>query len=424
MFVAPNLNKICKNSSLVLKRIFAIFLLFLLSFPIKSQNANKGIKKIVIDPGHGGKDPGTMGTKRYKQYEKHIALAISLKLGDHIAKTYPEIELVYTRKTDTFLELMERTELANQSDADLFISIHCDGFTNPNASGASVFVMGMSKLKANMDVAIRENSVIYMEDNYKEKYEGFDPQSAESYIVFSLMQNTYLDQSISFAENVEKEFAIRAKRKSRGVKQAPFYVISRVNMPSVLIECGFLTNPKEEDYLNTTIGKDYIASAIFRAFRSYKESIEQASKQISNNQEVTNQKQTNKIPIKECDTQLDMTTEQRLIYNQTRKERNSWKKEIVKQEPVIDSKQNIIFKVQIGTYLKEMKSSEKFQGLEVEQQIINRTYKYLVGNTSSKKVADKLKIKMIERGFNGAFIVAFKDGLRINVKEALSLQNK
>ena len=119
-----------------------------------------------------------------------------------------------------------------------------------------------------------------------------------------------------------------------------------------------------------------------------------------------------------------MTTEQRLIYNQTRKERNSWKKEIVKQEPVIDSKQNIIFKVQIGTYLKEMKSSEKFQGLEVEQQIINRTYKYLVGNTSSKKVADKLKIKMIERGFNGAFIVAFKDGLRINVKEALSLQNK
>ena len=286
MFIAPNLNKIYHFNLLSFKRIIAPFLLIIIVvFPCKSQNANNGIKKIVIDPGHGGKDSGTMGTKRYKQYEKHIALAISLKLGNYIAKSYPEIELVYTRKTDVFLELKERTELANQSDADLFISIHCDGFTNPKASGASVFVMGMSKLKANMDVAIRENSVIYMEDNYKDKYEGFDPQSAESYIVFSLMQNTYLGQSISFAENVEKEFAIRAKRKSRGVKQAPFYVISRVNMPSVLIECGFLTNPKEEDYLNTTIGQDYISSAIFRAFRSYKENIDKASSQLEKQQE-------------------------------------------------------------------------------------------------------------------------------------------
>ena len=157
-----------------------------------------------------------MGTKRYKQYEKHIALAVSLKLGDYIAKSFPDIEIIYTRKTDIFLELRERTELANQSDADLFISVHCDGFTSPNASGASVFVMGMSKLKANMDVAMRENSVIYMEDNYQEKYEGFDPKSPESYIVFSLMQNTYLGQSISFAEKIDDEFATRAKRKSRG----------------------------------------------------------------------------------------------------------------------------------------------------------------------------------------------------------------
>ena len=180
MFQASNLNKIGKISLLFLKRIFVIFLLFLFSFPAKSQDANKGIKKIVIDPGHGGKDSGTMGTKRYKQYEKHIALAVSLKLGDYIAKAFPDIEVVYTRKTDVFLELRERTELANQSDADLFISVHCDGFTNPNASGASVFVMGMSKLKANMDVAMRENSVIYMEDNYQEKYEGFDPNKCSA----------------------------------------------------------------------------------------------------------------------------------------------------------------------------------------------------------------------------------------------------
>jgi len=396
MFIAPNLNKIYHFNLLSFKRIIAPFLLIIIVvFPCKSQNANNGIKKIVIDPGHGGKDSGTMGTKRYKQYEKHIALAISLKLGNYIAKSYPEIELVYTRKTDVFLELKERTELANQLDADLFISIHCDGFTNPNASGASVFVMGMSKLKANMDVAMRENSVIYMEDNYKEKYEGFDPQSAESYIVFSLMQNTYLDQSISFAENVEKEFAIRAKRKSRGVKQAPFYVISRVNMPSVLIECGFLTNPKEEDYLNTTIGQDYIASAIFRAFRSYKENVDKISNQAGDKQK--KKQEVNKQEVN--------------------------KQEVNKQ--VIEKKElkvNIIFKVQIGTYLKDMKNSEKFSGIQIEEDILNGIYKYFVGNTSSKIEADKLRETMIEKGFNGAFVIAFKDGIRINVKEALSLQ--
>ncbi len=401
MFIAPNLNKIYHFNLLSFKRIIAPFLLIIIVvFPCKSQNANNGIKKIVIDPGHGGKDSGTMGTKRYKQYEKHIALAISLKLGNYIAKSYPEIELVYTRKTDVFLELKERTELANQLDADLFISIHCDGFTNPNASGASVFVMGMSKLKANMDVAMRENSVIYMEDNYKEKYEGFDPQSAESYIVFSLMQNTYLDQSISFAENVEKEFAIRAKRKSRGVKQAPFYVISRVNMPSVLIECGFLTNPKEEDYLNTTIGQDYIASAIFRAFRSYKENVDKISNQAGDKQkkkQEVNKQEVNKQEVN--------------------------KQEVNKQ--VIEKKElkaNIIFKVQIGTYLKDMKNSEKFSGIQIEEDILNGIYKYFVGNTSSKIEADKLRETMIEKGFNGAFVIAFKDGIRINVKEALSLQ--
>ena len=388
MFQASNLNKIDEISLLIFKRIFVIFLLFFLSFPIKSQNANKGIKKIVIDAGHGGKDSGTMGTKRYKKYEKHIALAVSLKLGDYIAKAFPNIEIIYTRESDVFLELRERTELANQSGADLFISVHCDGFTNSNASGASVFVMGMSKLKANMDVAMRENSVIYMEDNYQQKYEGFNPQSPESYIVFSLMQNTYLEQSISFAENIDDEFSNRAKRKSRGVKQAPFYVISRVNMPSVLIECGFLTNPEEEDYLNTKTGQDYIASAIFRAFRSYKQSI---------------------------DLTLDHDDEKADVYND-----DKVKKIVAEQQ---EQEVVIVFKVQIGTYLNNMQTNNRFKGLEVEEQVVNGTYKYFVGNTSSKNEADKLKEEMQEKGFNGAFVIALVNGIRVNIKEALSLQN-
>ena len=254
--------------------LLVTLLLLLTSFTNDNKKTNSKIRTVVIDPGHGGKDSGTMGTKRFKIYEKHVALAVSLKLGDYIKNTFPNIDVVYTRDSDVFLELNERTELANNANADLFISIHCDGFTNSTPSGASVFVMGMSKLKANMDIAIRENSAIYMEDNYQHKYEGFDPKSAESYIVFSLMQNTHLNQSLKIAEEVEKEFSIKENRKSRGVKQAPFYVISRTNMPSILIECGFLTNFEEEEYLHSEIGQEYIASSIFRGFKAYKENFE------------------------------------------------------------------------------------------------------------------------------------------------------
>ena len=382
-----NLYHIFSRNALGLLLLAALFVNPL--FADDKKKKNNTIRTIVIDPGHGGKDSGTMGTKRYTQYEKHIALDISLKLGNYIKEAFPDIEIVYTRKTDVFLELWERTELANEKNADLFISVHCDGFTNPNPSGASVFVMGMSKLKANMDVAMRENSVMYLEDNFKEKYDGFDPKSPESYIVFSLMQNTFLDQSISIAEKIEDEFANRAKRKSRGVKQAPFYVISRVNMPSILIEAGFLTNPKEEDFLNTELGKDHIASAIFRGFRSYKESVDGSN--ISElDKSAVKEKEIIKIPTP--------------------------KKEITTDK--------VVYKVQIGTYLKSMLSDKSFMNLNAYEEIINGTYKYYVGNAYNKVSADNVKIKMREKGFKGAFVVAFYQDKRISMQEALDLQTK
>ena len=368
---------------------------FLLLFILSSNFINGQINTIVIDPGHGGKDSGTMGTKRFKIYEKHVALAVSLKLGKYISEAFPELEVIYTRDSDVFLELNERTEIANKANADLFISIHCDGFTNPKPSGASVFVMGMSKLKANMDVAMRENSAIYLEDNYKQKYEGFDPQSPESYIVFSLMQNTYLQQSLKIAEHVESQFSTRANRKSRGVKQAPFYVISRTNMPSILIECGFLTNPKEEEFLHSDIGQDYIASAIFRAFRSYKESVDI---------------EDDKDKERDVEAKLDVNNNDSIVE----------KKDIIKSEPKI----NLLFKVQIGTYLKSMLSHKEFVELNAEEVKINGTFKYFVSSGSDKKEAEKLKNHLREIGFNGAFIVAFLDGKLISTKEALNLQNK
>ncbi len=340
-----------------------------------SQQTTKKISKVVIDPGHGGKDSGTMGTKRYKKYEKDIALAISLKLGRYIENNYPDIELIYTRKEDVFLALRERTDIANNLDADLFISIHCDGFTNSNASGASVFVMGMSKLKANMDVAMRENSVIYLEDNYEETYEGFDPKSPESYIIFSLMQNTYLDQSILLAENIENQFATRAKRKSRGVKQAPFYVISRANMPSVLVEAGFLTNPEEEDFLHTEKGQNDIALSIYKAFSIYKSNIENISLNSSKDQE-----------------------------------------EVLISNP--------IFKVQVATSLNSIKRNSVFLNLNIQEIKTEGVYKYFIGDTEDKNEIDILKNELINKGFEDAFVVAFYKGLQISVQEALNLQKK
>jgi N-acetylmuramoyl-L-alanine amidase len=383
-----NLYHIFSRNAIALLLLAALFLCT--SFTDDEKKTNSKIRTIVIDPGHGGKDSGTMGTKRFKIYEKHVALAVSLKLGDYIKNAFPNVDVVYTRDSDVFLELNERTELANNANADLFISIHCDGFTNSTPSGASVFVMGMSKLKANMDIAIRENSAIYMEDNYQQKYEGFDPKSAESYIVFSLMQNTHLNQSLKIAEEVEKEFSTKANRKSRGVKQAPFYVISRTNMPSILIECGFLTNFKEEEYLHSEIGQEYIASAIFRGFKAYKENFEGTTSEKESEEPIVVKEEIVKIPMP--------------------------KKEITIEK--------VVFKVQIGTYLKSMLNDALFKEINAEQQVINGTFKYYVGNETDKSSVDKLKNQLKEKGFNGAFVVAFYKGERISTKEALDLQTK
>ena len=385
-----NLYYIFSRNAIGLLLLVALF--FNSSFTNDKEKTNSKIRTIVIDPGHGGHDPGNLGTGRYKTTEKHIALAISLKLGLYIENAFPDMKVIYSRKTnDKFLKLGERTQLANDNNADLFISVHCDAFTNPDAYGAGVYVMGMSKLKANMDIAMKENAVIYLEDDYKENYDGFDPNSPESYIIFSLTQNTHLDQSLHIAEEIEKQFSTRANRKSRGVKQAPFYVISRANMPSILIECGFLTNPKEEDFLHSEKGQDYLASAIFRAFRTYKESFEGISSEKEVIKLITVEKEkTTKIPEP--------------------------KKEL--------STDKIVFKLQIGTYLKTMLNETLFKEINAEEEMLNGTFKYYVGSETDKLAIDNLKIKMRKKGFEGAFVVAFFKGKRISTKEALNLQSK
>jgi N-acetylmuramoyl-L-alanine amidase len=229
------------------------------------------MKKIVLDAGHGGRDPGNLGSR---SREKDINLAVTLLVGKYIEENLPDVEVIYTRKDDSFPSLKERPVIANKNKADLFVSIHSNSAANKSAYGTETFIMGMKHFESNFDIIKRENSVMMLEDGYEEKYEGFDPSSPESYIMFNLMSQAFFENSLSLADQVEKQFKDRVGRRSRGVKQGPFYVLWTPSMPSVLIELGFLSNSNEERFLISKQGQEYMASAIFRSIRDYKNQIE------------------------------------------------------------------------------------------------------------------------------------------------------
>lgn len=226
---------------------------------------------MVIDAGHGGHDPGTHGVKAL---EKHITLSVAMKVGNYIKQNVPGVKVIYTRTDDRYIALDERANIANKNKADLFISIHANALGRPEVYGTETYVMGPHKADGNMEVAKRENSVILLDANHEERYEGFDPNTPESYILFSLAQGAYQESSVKFADLIESQFKDRVGRRSLGVKQAGFWVLWRTSMPSVLVEVGYLTNPNEEKYLASEQGQDLIASGIYRAFKEYKNQIE------------------------------------------------------------------------------------------------------------------------------------------------------
>ena len=242
-----------------------------------------GIKTVVIDAGHGGKDPGCLGITT--TMEKDIALAIALKLGKYIEEKIPDVKVIYTRKTDIFLELDERAAIANKNKADLFICIHCNTacsiskktkkkVCNEEIFGTETYVMGLHKTNANLNVAKRENESILLEKNYQKRYDGFDPNSETGYILLTMQQNTYLKQSLNFATKIQKQVKEKAGRADKGVQQAGFLVLWRTAMPSVLIETEFLSSTESEKFANSEPGQDKLARAIFSAFRQYKDEVE------------------------------------------------------------------------------------------------------------------------------------------------------
>lgn len=259
----------------MVKRIFTLLFTFYFSVfscfsDVPGKKTGYKIRTIVIDAGHGGHDTGCLGSD---SREKEVALRIALKLGKLIEANCPDVKVVYTRKTDVFIPLIERANIANRAKADLFICIHLN--SGPKAAyGAETFVMGLHKTDDNLSVAKRENSAILLEDNYEKNYDGFDPNSPEANIIFSLYQNQFMQQSLSFAAKIQKQFKENSKRYSRGVKQAGFLVLYKTAMPSVLIENGFLTNDNDQRFLTSDAGQASMASSIYRAFKSYKAELE------------------------------------------------------------------------------------------------------------------------------------------------------
>ena len=364
-----------------------------------------GVKVVCIDAGHGGHDGGCQGPN---SSEKDVALSIALKLGKHIEDNFKDVKVVYTRKTDVYLKLWERAAIANKAKADLFICIHANAAESKAALGTETFVMGLHKSEANLKVAKRENSAILLEEDYKTKYSDFDPNSPESYIVLTMRQNAFVEQSLNLAAKIQTQFTDRVGRKNRGVKQTGFLVLHQTSMPSVLIETGFLTNKEEEKFLISNIGQDYMASAVFRAFKKYKSEIEAKQKNgVEGNSTISS-----------------VTKEKKVAFNIEKNDKKKDKKRNKKNRGENDEK-GIIFKVQIATSsLKLELKPQNFNGVEdVKIYEAGGLYRYTVGKLTNMTDANRLQLQLRSNGFKDAFIVAFSDGKRIAISQAIKLQH-
>jgi N-acetylmuramoyl-L-alanine amidase len=389
-----------KYSGLNFQVFFIFFYIFtLINYSLAAQMKENefNLKTVIIDAGHGGKDPGSPGKQTT---EKEVALAVALKAGQYIERDFKNVKVVYTRKTDEYVSLLQRAEIANTNKADLFISIHVNGNENDQVTGTESLVLGLHRAGENFEVAKRENSVILLDDDYNEKYEGFDPNNPESYIMFSLMQNLYFEQSISFAALVQEQFRERAQRKDRGVKQQGLLVLAQTAMPGILIETGFITNRVEETFLMSEEGQDLIASAIFRAFRDYKNIIESKTSFVVSHTE----KQ-----LADSDTLIEKqkTGDDSLLM-------------VVEENPVARTISPVAFKVQIAASSKPIApGSHIFKGLSgVTEYHVGNMFKYAVGSSPTFQEIIPFS-KQIKERFPDAFVIAVKENKIIPLDQAL-----
>ena len=404
----------------------------------QEKSADYRIQKIVIDAGHGGRDGGCSG---HLSQEKHVSLNIALMVGKAIENYYPDVQVIYTRKTDVFVPLNKRAEIANKNNADVFISVHCNFI--PNAShvdGSETYVLGLHRAEDNLAVAKRENAAIFYEENYKNNYDGYDPNSPEGHIILSMFQNAYLEQSISLANKIENNIKNDLGRKSRGVKQAGFLVLRKTTMPSVLVESGYLSNRSEDKFLSTDYGQKQIAKAIFNAFTEYKNEVEGNLIGFNKKDQLTIAAPKYKpvaAPIEVPEPKMIKSTTKKAVPKDEQKNTNSLKPSLIipskKGEskvmtvPVVKeqkkSTQEVKFKVllEVTNQLADTNQS-KWKSLNYSIQVVKEgnSFKYLAIGFKSYDEAANAKNQLRKSGFNQAFVIAFQNGKRIKMEDALN----
>ncbi|HSD08458.1 N-acetylmuramoyl-L-alanine amidase [Flavobacterium sp.] len=374
----------------MLKKIKVAFTFFIVLLTVTTYGQSNNFK-VTLDAGHGAHDFGAVYSGRI---EKNIALAIALKVGK-ILEANPKITVIYTRKTDVFIDLVERANIANRANSHIFVSIHCNANKNLAADGTETYVMGMTKVASNLEAAKKENAVITLEKDYKQKYEGFDPNSPETMIGMTLMQEEYLENSISLASKIEDAFGLLGKKlRQGGVKQAPYMVLHKAYMPRVLIETGFVSNAVEGEVLNSEQGQNDIAKAIADAIISYKN-------EYFGNGEVEN--------VGEKPSEILKETQEKKAEVQG------------VSKPIKKDTLDVIYKIQLSATKKKLALSPKnFNGLKnVSVVFEDNLYKYQYGESTDYEDA-KSQLKVVKaKGFESAYLIAFKNGKKISIQEAI-----
>ncbi len=440
-----------------MKRLILIFIAFLLvNGAVISQKREPGkVKTLVIDPGHGGDKPGALG-KHSK--EKDLTLSIAKKFGKLVNDNYPDVKVIFTRTTDVDVALSERANIANHEKADLFISIHCNSHPTSVPVGMETYVMGLSRSRANMEVAKKENADILLENNYKDnkEYQGFDPNSPESYVMFAMYQNAYIDKSLNFAQFAQDQYKNNIKTTNRGVKQAEFFVIYKTAMPSVLTEVGFISNPTEEAYMMSDEGQATIAVCLLNAFANYKAQEEGIAKpkkmqidlpgygknkttkkpaaandSIASAQQKQDdalaaailKSQGEEVPKVEVEAPTTPRGENLSGTIKIEQEEAELKTTVHKDEMVIEG---VTYRVQFLTSEKEFKAGAKeFKGV-TDYQMYHQDglYRYTMGNEKTIAKAKGIQTELRKKGFKDAFVIAFYNGTRISLQEARELQGE
>lgn len=434
------MSRICKKNKVAKSTFLYINLVIALFFVLPVVQGSEKAFTVVIDAGHGGKDPGARGTIIN---EKVINLGVALKLGSLISEKHNDVKVVYTRRSDVFIELDERANIANRNKADLFISIHTNAVKRGSAvTGTETYTLGLARTEENLEVAMSENSAILLEDNYQQKYEGFDPTSSESYIIFEFMQNKHMEQSVSLASEVQRCFS-SANRVNRGVRQAGFLVLRKTSMPSILVELGYISNKGEEHFLASSEGQKKLATSIYNAFTKYKWEYDRKRGALSQSSPAPNlvavdadvivddvvvKEGTGDVQVSSAPPGSEEDIRQRrqnvsrsgssrrrtpAATEQTAASSVSVKEDV---SPIVKSvKGQRIFKVQILTSDKKLsRGSKLFKGYkDVDFFIEKGIYKYTYGETTSFEEIKKIR-RAIAKDFKDAFIVAFKDGNRVN----------